>query len=226
MFRSAKYNPGVHVLHLPTVFPDSLGAKHPDGTIHASTIVANSDAGEKEQLKLWFEASLAGDNHFELDKPIPDGREAAASWTFTDYTDDLERLQFKVWDIQNATGETVQIILEDARGRRRKLSGRADFLITSSDVESRATALPFTRCVVEIQSKRNEDDCEFQLKAYLVIMMNLYGFDSLAGILVYDNGTCRAYRARRGESGDALYEENDTFHLCQVADVLPTLLNC
>lgn len=65
------------------------------------------------------------------------------------------------------------------------MSGRADFLITSPEVESRGTALPSTLCVVEIQSKNREDDCEYQLKAYLVIMMNLYGFRRLTGILVY-----------------------------------------
>ncbi len=104
------------------------------------------------------------------------------------------------------------------------MSGQADFLITSSEVESRGTALPFTLCVVVIQNKPYEDDCEFQLKAYLVIMMNLYGFARLTGILVYNNGLCRAYRAQRNPHGDALYEDNDIFYLCQIAEVLPTLL--
>ena len=106
------------------------------------------------------------------------------------------------------------------------MSGRADFLITSSEVKSRGTALPFTLCVVGIQSKVRVDDCEYHLKAYLVIMMNLYGLRRLTGILVYTDGRCRAYRAQRSRTnGDALYEENDTFYLYQIAEVLPTLLN-
>lgn len=223
---STSYYPSTHIIRLTTEFPDSLGAKHPDGTIHASTIISNSDAGEKEQLKLWFQGSLVGENYFELEKPPSDGREAVASWNFADYKDDLEALNFRVWDIQQATGETIQILLEDARRRRRKMSGRADFLITSSEVESRGTALPFTLCVVKIQSKDNEDDCEYQLKAYLFIMMNLYGLPKLTGVLVYKDSRCRAYRAQRNiANGDALYEENDTFYLYQIAEVLPTLLN-
>ena len=104
------------------------------------------------------------------------------------------------------------------------MSGRADFLITSSDVESQGTALPFTLCVVEIQSKPDEVDCEFQLKSYLFIMMNLYGFARLTGILVYNNGRCRAYCAQRSRDDAAMYEENDTFYLCQIAEILPKLL--
>ncbi len=211
-------------MHLQTEFPASLGSRHPEGTIHASTIVSSSDIDEKEQLKLWFEASLAGENYFELEKPTPDGREAHSSWTFIDYKVAIEALNCKVWDIQKSTGETVHIILQDSKGKRRKMSGRADFLITSTDVESRQTALPFTLCVVEIQSKPDEVECEFQLKSYLFIMMNLYGFARLTGILVYNNGRCRAYCAQRSRDDAAMYEENDTFYLCQIAEILPKLL--
>ena len=187
--------------------------------------VSSSDIDKKEQLKLWFEASLAGENHFEFEKPTPDGREAHSSWKFIDYKVAIEALNCKVWDVQNSTDETVHVILQDSNGKRRKMSGRADFLITSSDVESQGTALPFTLCVVEIQSKPDEVDCEFQLKSYLFIMMNLYGFGRLTGILVYNDSRCRAYLAERSSNGGAMYEENDTFYLCQIAENLPTLLN-
>ena len=57
-------------------------------------------------------------------------------------------------------------------------------------------------------------------------MMNRFGFIRLTGILVYNDGTCRSYRASRGvgEAGNgAVYEQNDTFDLYQIAEILPVL---
>lgn len=211
---------------LVTEFLPSLGSKHPAGTIHASTIVSNDDSDEREQLKLWFAVALADATHFTFSKPEVDERQATQSRLFSSYINEIQdALPYRVWDIQHATGDTVHIVLEDSNRKRRKLSGRADYIITSPDVESRETALPFARCVVEIQSKPLDEDCEYQLKTYLVIMMNLYPLKSLTGILVYENGTCRAYRARRGGDGGALYEQNDTFLIYQIVDVLRTLLS-
>jgi hypothetical protein len=79
-------------------------------------------------------------------------------------------------------------------------------------------------CVIEIQSKDNEEDCEYQLVTYLVLMMNRFGLLRVAGILVYNNGTCRAFRATRKENG-VVYEQNDTFPIYQIADILPYLFS-
>ena len=84
-------------------------------------------------------------------------------------------------------------------------------------------------CVVEVQSKDGEDACEYQIKTYLVLMINRFGFSRLAGILVCNDGTCRSYRASRALNGatgnGAVYEQNDKFDLYQIDEILPVLLS-
>lgn len=175
-------------------------------------------------MRIWFKQTLAQTTHFELSKPEPDDRQASASRDFNDYKASIENLDLglKVWD---STGDTVSVVLEDSDGLQKELSGRADFIISSSAARCHGAALQHAQCVVEIQSKDNEEDCEYQLVTYLVLMMNRFGLQCLAGILVYDDGRCRAYRASRDNNG-VVYEENDTFPLYQIADILPTLLSC
>lgn len=196
------------------------------GSIHASTIVSisNGEEDEREILKNWFQQALADTKHFFLLKPDHDARQATASRNFWDYKDHIEALGLKVWDIQNTTGDTAHIILEDSNGSQEKLSGRADFIISSTHAKCHAAAMHNAVCVVEKQSKPNQEDCEYQMVTYLVIMMNRYGFKFLTGILLYTDGSCRAYRASRDTKGNNIFEENDTFGLYQIADVLPTLL--
>jgi len=84
-------------------------------------------------------------------------------------------------------------------------------------------------CVVEIQSKDDEEAYEFQMMTYMVLMMNRYSFIRLAGILVCNDGTCRSYRASRALNGatgnGGVYEQDDKFDLYQIGEILPVLLN-
>mmetsp|Transcript_26223 Transcript_26223/g.37535 ORF Transcript_26223/g.37535 Transcript_26223/m.37535 type:complete len:122 (+) Transcript_26223:409-774(+) len=116
-------------------------------------------------------------------------------------------------------------MLEDSNGVQKRLSGRGDYIISSKKAACREAASLYALCVVEKQSKSNEDDCDYyKLLTYLVLMMNRYGFTYLAGILLFNDGTCRAYRAIRDSAADSVYESNDKFQLYQIADVLPHLL--
>ena len=198
---------------------------HNNGSIHASSIISDSNPDTREALKLWFEQNIVSPTHFDLKKPELDARQAYASRCFRDYEESIKGLGYTVWDIQTRTVETSSLVLEDSAGRQSKLSGRADFLIATKNARSLAAAPQHTVCVVEIQSKDNEEDCEFQIMSYLYIMMNCYGLNSLAGILVYNNGNCRAYRASRDNVRGVMFEDNDTFPLFQIADILPELLN-
>jgi hypothetical protein len=160
-----------------------------------------------------------------LPKPEVDERQATASKKFNAaYQSAIENLPMglKVWDI---TGDTVSIVLQDSKGLQKELSGRADFIISSNEAKCQGAIFENALCVIEIQSNHADAvACEYQLVSYLVILMNRNGLPRLAGILVYDNGTCRAYRASR--NGEAtIYEQNDTFPLYQIADILPELLN-
>jgi hypothetical protein len=194
------------------------------GSIHASTIVTGGDEDEKETMRIWFAQALAKTTHFDLPKPEADERQSSASWAFTEYKSVIENLGLKVWDIQRTTGDTISVVLQDSTGLQKELSGRADFVISSTAARCQGAALQHALCVVEIQSKDNEEDCEYQLVTYLVLMMNRFGLARVAGILVYKNGTCRAFRASRDGDG-AVYEQNDTFAIYQIAEVLPVLLN-
>jgi hypothetical protein len=179
-------------------------------------------------MKIWFKQTLAKTAHFELSKPEPDDCQASASWDFNDYISPIENLDLglKVWDVQHSTaGDSVSIVLEDSTGLQKELSGRADFIISSGAARCQGAVLQHAQCVVEIQSKDNEENCEYEMVTYQVLLMNRFGLQCLAGILVYKDGRCRAYRASRENNG-VVHEENDTFPLYQIADILPTLLNC
>ena len=222
------YDPSLHVkltLKLSEPFPTALTKKtaFKNGSIHASSILGSEDEEDKDTLRIWFLSEIAATTYFEFPKPSPSEHRFNSSTQFKDYSESIEELGYKVWDIQNSTGETASIILEDSTGKRRKLSCRADFIITSNDIDCRQVAPQHALCVVEKQSGNNDEECEHQLVTYLVIMMNAYGLESLSGILVYNNATCRAYRASRGD-GDPLFEQNDTFDLDQIAEILPELL--
>lgn len=220
----------VFTLHLSIPFPPVILNKSGTrrGSFHASTIVTGGDEDEKETMKIWFRNALACTTHFILEKPEDDERQASASRNFLDYKTAIEGIELegglRVWDIQGTTGDTISLVLQDSEGLQKELTGRADFIISSHAASIQGAALQHAVCVVEIQSRRNEVDCEFQLVTYLVMMMNRFGLMKVAGILVYNDGTCRSYRASRGGNG-AVYEQNDKFGLYQIADVLPNLLN-
>jgi len=163
-----------------------------------------------------------------LPKPEADERQASSSCIFSDYKSVIESLDLdlKVWDIQNTTGDTISVVLQDSDGLQKELSGRADFVIaSSSSARCQGAALQHALCAVEIQSEENERDCEYQIVTYLILMMNRFGLTRLAGILVYNDGRCRAYRASRVDGGGVVYEQNDTFDLYQIGKILPILLD-
>ena len=191
--------------------------------------MSGGDEDDKETLRIWFSRALANPIHFHLEKPLADERQGLASRHFVDYQSAIEGLGFKVWDIQDKTGDTISVVLEDSLGRQKELSGRADFIISSQSAKCQGAALQNALCVVEIQSKDDEEACEFQMMTYLVLMMNRFGFTRLAGILVCNDGTCRSYRASRALNGaignGAVYEQNDKFDLYQIDEILPVLLN-
>lgn len=191
--------------------------------------MSSGDEDDKQTLRIWFTRALAAPIHFHLEKPLADERQGLASRKFLDYQSAIEGLGIKVWDIQDTTGEKISVVLEDSVGRQKELSGRAELIISSQSAKCQGAALQNALCVVEIQSKGDEEACEFQMMTYLVLMMNRFGFSRLAGILVYDDGTCRSYRASRALNGatgnGAVYEQNDKFDLYQIDEILPVLLN-
>ena len=166
---------------------------------------------------------------FHLEKPPADERQGLASRRFEDYQSAIESLGYKVWDIQNTTGDTISIVLEDSVGRQKELSGHANFIISSQSAKCQGSALQNALCVVEIQSKDDEDACEYQIKTHLVLMMNRFGSSRLAGILVCNDFTCPSYRASRALNGatgnGVVYEQNDKFDLYQIDEILPVLLS-
>ena len=176
-------------------------------------------------MRIWFKTSIAKLNHFDLAKPESEERQATASRIFSDYIESIEAsLGVKVWDIQNSTGDTISVVLQDSEGVQRELSGRADFIISSRDAKVQGAAYQHALCVVEIQSKPIDADCEYQMVTYLVLIMNRFGLSHITGVLVYTDGRCRAYRASRNGTG-AIYEENDTFDLYQITQILPVLFS-
>ena len=224
------YAPVMLTLKLPVPFPNELLRKKvrpKNESLHASSIVSGSNETTKDALKMWFVQSLANPhgNHFELMKPDPDERQAQPPPDIMSFQDEIGQLNFKLWDIQNQNGENLGIILEDSNLDQRKFSGRADYLISTNRAQILAAASQHCICVIEKQSKPDLEECEYQLVAYMVIMMNQFGFLKLTGIFVRNDGQCRAFRACRDITSQALYEQNDLFPLYQLPGILPELLN-
>jgi len=194
------------------------------GSIHASSIISSSNEDTRESLKFWFESALATPGSFQLPEPPVSALQAGFSRDFLHYKSSIEALGVGVWDIQDKCGDTISVLLEDSNGVQKRLSGRADFIISTRKASCLEAASPYALCVVEKQSKPNEEDCEYKLLTYLFLMMNRYGFPYLAGILLFNDGTCRAYRAIHDGASDGVYESNGKFQLYQIADVLPGIL--
>ena len=62
--------------------------------------------------------------------------------------------------MQDTTRETISVVLEDSVGRQKELSGHTDFIISSQSAKCQGAALQNALCVVEIQSKDDEEACE------------------------------------------------------------------
>lgn len=97
------------------------------------------------------------------------------------------------------------------------IAGRGDYVITmvqqaSGRPVSRVDYIDHILCVVGVQSN-------VKMFAYLFILMNVKGLMSLLGFLVYRNEMCRAYRATRNVVEGFVYEQNDRFHVSNIAEV-------
>ena len=216
----------MRILQLNEPFPQVIEKKKSYAqSIHASTIVSGANEAERETLRLWFARTIATTTHFCLEKPEIDERQANAPREFRSYVDGIKNLGLTVWDIQHVKRSTISVVLKDSNGNERELSGHCDFLIAGNTAKCVLSAYEYAECIVEIQSKDDPTPCEYQIVTYMVLAMNRFALKRLAGILVYNNGTCRAYRASRSVDEGAVYEQNDTFDLYQIVDILPKLLD-
>ena len=186
---------------------------------HASTIFKR----ENDDVRLWFRSVVVAPVLWELDHPLDN---AGLSNSVQDYFETFPQ-EYKIWDIQQGDKATQRITFYDGTRRSVTISGRADFLVTKRWLDeypvTLANYLENALCVIEVQSKPDEVQCEYQILEYLYSMMNCQGLDNLIGILVFTNCQCKAYRATR-EDGDVVYEENDRFHVSHIAKIFVNLL--
>ena len=212
----------VYRLQLRSQFPEAVvthASRHQNGSIHASSVFNGDDDGD---LRNWFTQNLVAVTAWECPHSV-DVVPMDAKRTFREYIRPIKALGLKVWDIQSDQRATGYLNLTDSDGTRIDLAGRADFLITP-ETSTLADYLVRIKFVIEIQSGDNIDYCEYQMKLYLLILMNTRGLDVLHGFLVRNDGNCRAYQARRSADGGCIYEENDIFHIYHIVHVITALL--
>lgn len=178
---------------------------------------------DTNEIELWFKTNLVMPIAWNLDhdNDVPPG----ASSEFSDYKNHFKARGYKVWDIQNKQHATTYLELTSRlTGASTLISGRADYLISFESI-TKAQYLNQMLCVVEIQSKENEELCIMQMLVYLLILMNTKNLEKLVGFLVLTNGQCRAFKASRSEDGDCVYEQNDLFHVAYIVDIFENILN-
>ena len=190
--------------------------------MHASNVFNHDEDGT---LRVWFQQRLLNIKTW-VDCPHPaDVANIApgALHQFCHYIREIEALDLKVWAIETDPGSNMYLNLHDSLGRLIMLAGRPDYLISAA-ATTRANFLDKTKCVIEVQSQKNLEICEYQIQLYLLVLMNIRGLTNVYGFLVREDGNCRAYRAFRGAEGDCMYEENDVFHVSHLAQVIRMLL--
>ena len=172
---------------------------------------------------LWFKTNLVSPVDWKLEHPDifpPD-----ASTNFLHYIDTFATNNYKVWDIQNSLHATSYLKLTSlTNNKSTMIAGRADFLVTSKS-SSKADYLSNILCIIEIQSKNDNTLCEFQMLTYLLILMNTKNLEKLVGFLVYKDGQCRAFKAKRDLNNNCVYEMNDRFHVFHISYMLNFILN-
>jgi hypothetical protein len=57
-----------------------------------------------------------------------------------------------------------------------------------------------TLVIIEVQSIRNENNCDKQMIEYLFLVMNTKALSSVLGFVIYIDGRCRAFKASRDEA--------------------------
>ena len=198
--------------------PDIL-LKEEDKSNHASTMF-NIDTNN---ISIWFKTNLIMPRLWTLDHP--DDVPPNASNRFNDYIQNFNNNGYKVWDIQYNQHATSYLQLTSKKTSECTLiSGRADYLITSNQA-NKANYLYEILCVIEIQSKDDEELCINQMLTYLLILMNTKNLKQLIGFLIYSNGLCRAFKATRGADGNCMYEQNDLFHLTYIFQIFQSILS-
>jgi hypothetical protein len=190
-----------------------------DESNHASTMFIDTS----HDVESWFYANLVRPIEWNLEHP--DDPPPAASRSFLDYIETFSQYNYKVWDIQYKIHATTYLQLTSNLdiSKTTFIAGRADFLVTPKS-SSKATYLSEMLCVIEIQSKTNEQQCELQMLVYLLILMNTKHLKKLVGFLVYNDGQCRAFKANRDIDNNCVYEINDRFHVSHIALMLNNIL--
>lgn len=207
-----------HTIKLTSPLPVELvkiSHKHQHGSVHASTVFLDD-----YNIQTWFNLTLV--NPILWDCPHPNDFPREKSWNFCDYQTAIESCGLKVWDVQYDQRATGYMNIVGSDEQQVVLAGRADFIVSKKHATI-ASYLYDAVCVIEVQSHDDISSCEYQLLAYLLIFMNTRGMNVLFGFLVHNDGRCRAYKASRGSDGNCVYEQNDTFHVCYIADVIKEL---
>jgi hypothetical protein len=206
--------PTTFKLDIPVPLPECL-LQEENKSNHASTMFndPNYDVAE------WFRSNLVRPLDWELQHPddIPHG--ATNDFDFTTYQASFLRLGYKLWDIQYRQHATSYLqLISTVDSKTTLIAGRADFLVTLPNA-SLADYLNKILCVIEVQSKEDEDSCELQMLVYLLILMNTKHLERLVGFLVFNNGQCQAFKATRGVDNNCIYEMNDRFHIAYISDI-------
>eukprot|EP00595_Chromulina_sp_UTEXLB2642_P003712 CAMPEP_0196762770 /NCGR_PEP_ID=MMETSP1095-20130614/2756_1 /TAXON_ID=96789 ORGANISM="Chromulina nebulosa, Strain UTEXLB2642" /NCGR_SAMPLE_ID=MMETSP1095 /ASSEMBLY_ACC=CAM_ASM_000446 /LENGTH=144 /DNA_ID=CAMNT_0042114553 /DNA_START=402 /DNA_END=836 /DNA_ORIENTATION=- len=102
------------------------------------------------------------------------------------------------------------------------VSTRPDGFVTRLPV-TKGTIYSELLVVVKIQSKPNIASCRLQLLTYLFTLMNVRALPWLIGILVDNNGKCRAFKATRNDV-NCVYEENGTFDISHIVAVIELII--
>ena len=173
-----------------------------------------------DELRDWFRNLI---NPIDFVFEHPEDTILNVSCDFIDYKHEIIAEGFTIWDTQGGADANVRLQLQSPDGRRVVVSGRPDFLICDGD-STIGTYLNKTRCIVEIESKDDEELCQLQMMAYLYIFMNKLGLEKVIGFLISKNGLVRAYRASRIPT-NIVYEENDTFHISHLTEVFNRIIN-
>jgi hypothetical protein len=171
----------------------------------------------------WFVDNVVEPREWHLEHP--DDAPPGFSLDVKSYSTKFADKGLKLWDISNDYYSTVRLnIVSVNQNRSIHLSGTADYLVTTKD-KSAPESLSHALCVIVRQSGgKPEEECEHQLEAYLFLLMNRYGFRSLMGLLILDDGRCRAYKAIRTSVGGCVFMSNDTFNIFYLADVVEKVL--
>ena len=103
------------------------------------------------------------------------------------------------------------------------LDGRADFFVTLPSV-AKHNLLKKVLCVIEVQSKNDEDAWEYQLLVYFLLLMNKSALPWLVGFLILKDGRCRAFKATRDINGNCVYESNGLFSVAYIVDVFHNIV--